>query len=334
MADLININLGDIKNLLSYKSLLLDNPTINFGAVGVSSTGTISDELTIQKTPTSFKAHLYQNVESGILAGFDFGDALQYTAIKEGVHSFSFYLLKGDLNVSATNYNVDVKLKVYINSVLTHTFINNIPLTSGDTDDIRLAQSFYLGGNDVVNFAFEVEKPSVGPPNPNIELFFTAFQLNYGNVCNYEAPKEPLTGWQSRVDTTNTQSLTANTENTIAFSGTLESNGGLVLMDSNAKITPLKLGDFIVVDFAFTAVTPSGSSNHLHINFVVNGVNYRSENHSFLKGAGVDDNVSVSYGFPVSAEFLANGGVFKINPSTAVTIKNRYISVCRTHKGI
>ena len=105
-------------------------------------------------------------------------------------------------------------------------------------------------------------------------------------------------------------------------------------MDSNAKITPLKLGDFITVDFAFTAVTPSGTSNYLTSKFIVNGVAYRSESHTFLKGSGVDDNVSVSYGFPVTAEFLTNGGNFVINPNVSVTIKNRYISVCRTHKGI
>lgn len=97
---------------------------------------------------------------------------------------------------------------------------------------------------------------------------------------------------------------------------------------------PLKLGDFINVDFAFTAVTPSGSGNYLTITFEVNGFAYRSEIHTFLKGAGVDDNISVSYGFPVTADFLANGGVFRINPNTAVNIKNRYISVARTHKGV
>jgi len=105
-------------------------------------------------------------------------------------------------------------------------------------------------------------------------------------------------------------------------------------MDSNAKVMPLKVGDFITVDFAFTAVTPSGTSNYLTAKFIVNGVAYRSESHTFLKGSGVDDNVSVSYGFPVTADFLANGGNFVINPNVAVTIKNRYISVCRTHKGI
>jgi hypothetical protein len=333
MSDLININLGDTQNLLSYKSLLLDNPTINFNGGTVTSYGIISNELTIQKAPTSFKTKLVQDVTFGLSGDFDFGDALQYTSIRDGVYNFSFYMLKGDLNVN-TGYNVDVKLNVFVNSVLTDTFVKNVALESGNTEDVRLAQSFSLYEGDVVNFTFEVQKDSVGTPNPNIELYFTGFQLNYGNISNYEAPKENISGWQSRVDTTNTQSLTANTDNTIAFTGTLESNGGLVLMNSNAKITPLKLGDFINVDFAFTAVTPSGTSNYLTAKFIVNGVAYRSESHTFLKGTGVDDNISVSYGFPVTADFLANGGNFVINPNVAVTIKNRYISVCRTHKGI
>lgn len=333
MSDLIDISLADTQNLLSYKSLLIDNPVINFTSNHVSSNSELTNELTIQKAPISFKTSLYQNVSLGLDAAFDFGDALQYTSKRDGVYSFSFYMLKGDINANP-GYNVDVKLKVYINSVLTHTFVKNTDLEQGSTEDIRFAQSFALSLGDVVNFAFEIQKDSVGNPNPNIELYFTGFLLNYGSVCNYEAPIELISGWQSRVDTTNTQSLTANTDNTISFTGTLESNGTLVLMDSNSKITPLKVGDFINVDFAFTAVTPSGSSNYLTSKFIVNGVSYRSETHSFLKGAGVDENISVSYGFPVTADFFTYGGVFKLNPNVAVNIKNRYISVCRTHKGI
>lgn len=142
------------------------------------------------------------------------------------------------------------------------------------------------------------------------------------------------TGWQSRVDTTNTQTLTGATNNLISFAGTLEENGGLTLMNSLAKITPITLGDAIHVDFSFTAVTPAGQDHYLNILFIVGGFVYRSNTFTLLKGAGNDDNISVSYFLPVGALFLANGGELFINPDVSLDIKNRYVSVSRIHKAI
>jgi len=141
-------------------------------------------------------------------------------------------------------------------------------------------------------------------------------------------------GWQSRVDTTNTQSLTGATNNLISFTGNLEENGGLILMNTNAKVMPIALGDAVQVDFSFTAVVPSGTDHFLNILFIVNSFVYRSNTYIFKKGVGTDDYISVSYFLPVGAVFLANGGEFYINPDVAVTIKNRYISVSRIHKSL
>ena len=142
------------------------------------------------------------------------------------------------------------------------------------------------------------------------------------------------TGWQAMVDTTNTQALTGGVNNLISFTGNLQENGGLVLMDSNAKITPIALGDAIHVDFSFTVVVPSGTDHYLNILFIVNGAIYRSNTFVYKKGVGTDDYISVSYFLPVGAVFLANGGEIYINPDVAITIKNRYVSVIRTHKAI
>lgn len=142
------------------------------------------------------------------------------------------------------------------------------------------------------------------------------------------------TGWQSRVDTTNTQVLTGATNNLISFTGILEENGGLVLMNTNSKITPIALGDAIQVDFSFTAVTPAGQDHYINVLFMVGGFVYRSNTFLLIKGAGIDDNISVSYFLPVGALFLANGGELFVNPDVAVTIKNRYVSVSRIHKSI
>lgn len=333
MADLIQISLEETGNLLGYKSLLKDNPTISFSATGVSSNYEIVNDVVINANVPSFKANLYQNVTLGNNALFNFGDALEFTANRSGTHTFSFFLMQGLIN-AVLPYNVDVKVNVFINSSLTHTFVTNVNLETY-SPDIRLAQSFYLESTDLVNFTFEVDKASIGIPNPNIELFFTCFQVNYGNVTDYNLPKsEQITGYQSRVDTTNTQNLTALTENLISFSGTLEQNGGLTLMDSNAKITPIHLNDIISVDFSFTSINPAGTDQYINCNFVVDGVVYRSQTFSLVKGAGFEDNCSVSFVFPVTATFLANGGEFYLYPSSATTIKNRYIAVTRIGKGV
>lgn len=263
---------------------------------------------------------------------FNLGTATQFTCNNTGYYNFSLRLL----HLNNTPFPDQVKLKISVNGVGSF-YTMECNLGSDTPKEIwhTFAQTFEFSTGDVVNFSFEHtcgDKDSLGVFIDGLKL--ELIDRDNGIPTIYTRPTDDLTGWQSRVDTTNTQALTANTNNLIAFTGTLESNGLLTLLDTNSKVVPLKLGDFIVVDFAFTAVTPSGSGNYLTIIFEVNGIAYRSEIHSFLKGAGVDDNISVSYGFPITADFLANGGVFKINPNVAVNIKNRYISVVRTHKGV
>lgn len=142
-----------------------------------------------------------------------------------------------------------------------------------------------------------------------------------------------FTGFQSRVDNTNTQTLTSLTDNLISFSGTLEENGGLTLIDSNAKITPMSLNDIISVDFAFTGVVPSGTNLFLSIYLKVNGNIFRATTLPIIKGVGLDDHFSVSWILPVGADFLANGAEIYVNPEAGLDIKNRYISVTRIGKG-
>lgn len=138
-----------------------------------------------------------------------------------------------------------------------------------------------------------------------------------------------VTGFQSRVDTTNTQSLTGLTDNLISFTGTLEENGGLTLMDSNSKITPINLNDIISVDFAFTGVVPVGSNLFLSIYLKVNGNIFRSVSLPIIKGVGLDDYFSVSWILPVGSDFLTNGAEIYVNSVVGMTIKNRYVSVSR-----
>ncbi len=141
------------------------------------------------------------------------------------------------------------------------------------------------------------------------------------------------TGFQSISDTTNIQTLTALTDNLVSFSAPFEENGGLTLMDSNAKITPVGLNDIMGVDFSFTGVVPIGSNLFLSIFLKVGGVIYRATSQSLVKGVGLDDYFSVSWILPVGASFLSNGGLIYVNPVVGMNIKNRYLSVTRIGKG-
>ena len=256
------------------------------------------------------------------------------TAPKTANYIFSYRLKK----VNPTD-SIDFAVEIFVNGILsTDTTYDNNLAVNGDWSNLHwntFAQSISLNAGDVLTFRFIM----------NTDLLITSLYLDglklelddrfLGIPSIYSKPKaKQITGYQSRVDTINTQNLTALTENLISFSGTLEQNGGLNLMNANAKVTPISLNDIISVDFAFTSINPAGTDQYINCNFVVDGVVYRSQTFPLVKGAGFEDNCSVSFVFPVTATFLANGGAFYLYPSSATTIKNRYLAVTRIGKGI
>lgn len=344
MADLVNINLDDTQNLLSYKSLLRDNPTITFNSSGASSTGTISDELTIQKDALSFKADIVQDVTDGLDATFDFGDALEYTATRDGVYTFSYYMLKGALNVNPS-YNVDLKLKLYVNAVLTETYVVNTPLVLGNLEDLRLAQSFYLNNGDVVNFAFEVQRDSVGTPNPNVELYFTGFQLNYGNVINYETPYEQLTGWQQITDSTYTSgsplSILSGVTGKLLTGTVTEINTqlptGVTTFWNNTtdKLMAVNNGDAFTLSLRFKAkmnVANGLTDVAINIGGTLNVIS--QETLVFSKGSGVEQRFDIDLSYFTGTTFIANGGDIEITPLNGdISIYDIVLVIIRTHKG-
>ena len=329
------------------EAIIIKNPSALFSPNVLPYSATFDNAVTINKSSGNIGASAtYQNQyffdgKASVLSfnqdvalplNFNLGTATEFVCNNSGYYNFSLRLL----HLNTIPFADQLKLKISVNGVGSfYTMECNLRSSTPKNIWHTFAQTFSFTAGDVVNFSFEHtcgDKDSLGIYIDGLK--FELIDRENGIPTIYTRPIDDLTGWQSRVDTTNTQALIANTNNLIAFTGTLESNGVLNLLDANSKITPLKLGDFIVVDFAFTAVTPSGSGNYLTIIFEVNGFAYRSEIHAFLKGSGNDDNISVSYGFPITSDFLANGGVFKINPNVAVNIKNRYISVVRTHKGV
>lgn len=142
-------------------------------------------------------------------------------------------------------------------------------------------------------------------------------------------------GWQRYVDTVGTQSLTGGVSSVFNITGSMSSNGGTTLINSATnKIQPNSLNDYIQIDLSFTAETPASNNHYIEVSFVVNSEIYRASTQLLVKGTGVDDTISFSFGLPVEATFLTNGGQFILKPDTNVTIKNKYISVIEIYKGL
>jgi hypothetical protein len=322
------------ENILPITALVTEDTTINSfddGFVEVSNDYQFSDNKSIKLEMTLNSTGARSNI-------FNLGSDLTTTVKYDGRYIFSFRFLD---NSSGTTFpQVSMGFNVFINSVLTHTFENFYDLSENqDLKFYTLAQTFDLNANDVVDFSFFCSSGSIAPP-PTLILYFSGFKLELddrflGIPSIYSKPIDTIsdTGFQSRTDTTNEQTLTSLTDNLISFSGTLEENGGLTLMDSNAKITPMSLNDIISVDFAFTGVVPVGTNLFLSIYLKVNGNIFRATTLPIIKGAGLDDHFSVSWILPIGADFLANGAEIYVNPIVGLTIKNRYISVTRIGKG-
>lgn len=142
-------------------------------------------------------------------------------------------------------------------------------------------------------------------------------------------------GWQRYADIVSTQNLTGGANNVFNITGSMTTNGGTTLIDSAAnKIQPNSLNDYIQIDLSFTVETPSGANNYIEVSFVVNGIIYRASTQLLVKGTGIDDTISFSFGLPVESEFLTNGGQFILKPNASVVIKNKYISVIEIYKGL
>lgn len=230
---------------------------------------------------------------------------------------------------------------IYKNAVLldTQTFSIGSTVADDDVDNewvrFQSTSEYALLKSDIITFQFRLD--SAVTAELTTFIFVDGVMLNSNTRGNSLAPSyvKPVNlpvvlddGWQSRFQAT-TQSLTGATNNLITIVGSDESNGGLTLLDVNGKVTPVKLGDYIGVDFACTIVTPDGVSNYITVDFISNGNVYRSYTHSLLKGSGNDDTFSAGFNFPVGSDLFNNGLEVYITPNTGIDIKDKYIAAGR-----
>ena len=322
------------ENILPITALITDNTVINYSDDGVV---TLSDDYQFSDNK-SLKLDLPLSTTLPKISNFNVGSGLLTSVKYDGRYIFSFRFL--DKTSKTSLANVTLGFNVFINSVLTFTFDKVIDLDVHEEDKFyTIAQSFDLNADDIVDFSFFVSSDSI-TPSQNVYLYFSGFKLELddrflGIPSIYSKPIDTIsdTGFQTRTDLVNTQTLLPLTDNLISFEGTLEENGGLNILDATSKITPIELNDIMTVDFAFTGLVPAGSNLFLSIYLKVSGIVYRAVSVPIVKGVGIDDYFSVSWVLPVQFDFLTNGAEIYVNPNVEITISNRYISVTRIAKG-
>lgn len=252
--------------------------------------------------------------------------------VKTGRYQISFYAKKDIDEVR------DGNLLIYKNAVL----LDTQPFSLEDNEEwfrYQCTQEYTFSKGDVITFQFQLN--AVTTTETTTKIYVDGFMVNvsernYKIAPQYNSPlkTEKITGWESRSDSLNTLTLTANTDNVMQLTGTSQSNGGLVFFDSNAKIIPIGLNDLIQIDFACTFETPSGTDNMVDVKLKVGANYYRGYSYNLTKGSGVDDIFSVSWSIPCGSETISNGIELVLNPNVAVDYKERYLAVSRTHKGV
>jgi len=188
-------------------------------------------------------------------------------------------------------------------------------------------QKIELAKDDEVNFTFKVSSDTIG-----VKLFADLFTLSVddkkeGLITRYIAPYEKSIVWQSRVDTTNTQNISADTETNFGFTGTSESNDTTTLLTTTGLITPTKVNNVITVNYYFDFDAPSGTDRFVDVLIKVNSIAYRGMTSTLSKTAGQTERVSGSFTLPVGADFKTYGAQITVTSSEAIIIENRYICV-------
>ena len=265
--------------------------------------------------------------DTGIVK-FNNQNGIGFTCADSGKYIFSYRLFKHDFDSVA---DIIFKIEILVNGiVLSPNTLEVVAFNSnGFVDDSWncYSQSIELQEDDVIDFNFYAQSDTIGS-----KLFFDGFKVELddrvlGFPSYYTEVPEPTTIWQSRTDVTNSQSLTASTNNLLAFTGILDKNTDEPLLTTTGIVSPTKLNNTITIDYSFNVVTPSGADRFIDVLFIVNSVEYRAQTIPLLKGAGNNQHVSGSWTLPIGLDFMNNGGRIYLNPNSNCTINTRYISV-------
>ena len=319
------------KNLLSSFCRFDTNYTWNEldGGTNINVTNSPTSESEFSYTGLGGVNIFFTGTSEGFFNNPDGGCAIN--ADRTGRYIASFALRKSQVGMNNT-----FKVVCYVNSIPTEYTCDLNPINGFDDNNWNV---FYFVFNaefgDTIDFAFKASGNVIAQA-----LSFSRFKveaddksLSIPAVYTNPDPTPDVMEYTLRADTSNTQNLSASTDNVFAFPGTIETRDGIILINTSGEITPRKLYRTINVDVTFSAVVPSGTNNHIDIKLMVDGNVYRSETKPFLKSVGATQFFSVSWTIPVGTGFenIGTGTIYpatvKLNPTSNCTISNRFISV-------
>lgn len=232
--------------------------------------------------------------------------------------------------------NVDCAIEMYFGGVLAETYEFTIDVVSQPYTATnkwkRYTQIFSTFIGQDITFKF-VLKHNSSSAFTDKTILIDGLKLEQDNKgvglpTPYIQPVKNYFEWQSRVDTINTQSLTANTNNALSFSGTSETSSvDVEILDSTCVVIPTQVGNVITIDYSFILVTPSGTDKYVDIFLICDGVVYRGLTFPLVHGSGNNQHISGSFTLPVGQTLFEQGAIIYVNPNANCSINTRYISV-------
>ena len=299
------------------------------GGANINVTNTPTTESEFSYTGLGGVQIIFTGTSEGFFNNPDGGCATN--ADRTGRYIASFALRKSQVGMNNT-----FKVVCYVNSIPTEYTCDLNPINGFDDNNWNV---FYFVFNaefgDTIDFAFKAIGNVIGQT-----LNFSRFKVETDDkslsipavYTNPDATPD-VNEWNMRTDTSNTQNLTASTDNNFGFAGVFESSNAVTILSNTGNITPRKLGRSLVIDFAFDAVVPSGENKYIDVKIIVNGVAYRQLSMPFLKDTGSTQHFSGSWNLPIGSGFenVGAGTIYpasiKLNPTANCTISKRFISV-------
>ena len=358
MAQLAQINRFHYKkseNLLGLSSLFLETPTINYNGNG--SLNIINGDA-LAFNMQAAELFTVQDVSYGIDESFDFGTALQVSALGKLFFQFSIFVN----NVSANpGYTVDLSLEVYNGGVLFDTFTQSVDLTTlTEGDFYTFGQAFEVNSGGLLNFKFKILAKSVGTPNPNFTLTFSGFklerndkQLFYPSAYThpdglFTVDNGPSTGWQQIIDNTYTTGAPLAIANGVTgkiLTGAItELNtqlpaGVSTFWDNSAdKLVAVNEGDAFTLSLRFKAridVNNGYFDVGIDIGAGAPFAPISLETCIFSRVANTEQSFDIDLSYFTGATFITNGGDIIVTPQNGnLEIYDIRLVIIRTHKGV
>lgn len=324
-------------------NLLPQQYTFDVFGVSISTVGTGTSQIVATNPFSGDKCVKLTNtdVENTDFVANLSGTQGDYEVQQDGRYLLTWAVKNPSYNVSANNGEV----RLFKNGSPEETYE-----FSTDTifdNWIRYWGEVDLQSGDVINirFVFATKGASVVA---NEYIFFDGFALYYDDrllatppvytpPLNYKADGSIIN------NSTDTIALTGSTDNLIQIQPDSDQymNGNLPLLDANGKVTPISTGDTLTIDYRFTTVAPTTDGAIVYAKFKVSTFVQKQERFVLSSTNGEEEVWRFSFSITVTDsafgdvfDFLGDGGLFYLNPSENINVKNCRVEVARTVRGL